>query len=56
MLLDAEIICRDWEGNELYGGEECFIIDGNVVPVEKIEEYLSEHECYKVTIGEEHSW
>ena len=32
----------DWQGEEIYVGDEYYDMDGDYVPVEKIEEYLKE--------------
>lgn len=32
----------DWQGEEIYMGDEYYDMDGDYVPVDKIEEYLKE--------------
>lgn len=39
---EDEIFGEDWNGNNIYYGDEYFDIDGNLVLIEDIEEFIRE--------------
>lgn len=48
---EDEIFGEDWNGNNIYFGDEHFDIDGELVLVEEIEEFVRENYS-KFTAGE----
>lgn len=48
---EDEIFGEDWKGNNIYFGDEYLDIDGELVLVEDIEEFISENYS-KFTAGE----
>lgn len=48
---EDEIFGEDWNGNNIYFGDEYFDIDGELVLVEEIEEFVRENYS-KFTAGE----
>lgn len=48
---EDEIFGEDWNGNNIYFGDEYFDIDGELVLVEDIEEFVRENYS-KFTAGE----
>nr|DAO80248.1 MAG TPA: protein of unknown function (DUF2175) [Caudoviricetes sp.] len=48
---EDEIFGEDWNGNNIYFGDEYFDIDGELVLVEDIEEFIRENYS-KFTAGE----
>lgn len=48
---EDEIFGEDWNGNNIYFGDEYFDIDGKLVLVEDIEEFIRENYS-KFTAGE----
>lgn len=48
---EDEIFGEDWNGNNIYFGDEYFGIDGELVLVEEIEEFVRENYS-KFTAGE----
>lgn len=48
---EDEIFREDWNGNNIYFGDEYFDIDGELVLVEDIEEFIRENYS-KFTAGE----
>ncbi len=46
-----EIFGEDWNGNNIYFGDEYFDIDGELVLVEEVEEFVRENYS-KFTAGE----
>lgn len=48
---ENEIFGEDWNGNNIYFGDEYFDIDGELVLVEEVEEFVRENYS-KFTAGE----
>ena len=48
---EDEIFGEDWNGNNIYFGDEYFDIDGELVLVEEVEEFVRENYS-KFTAGE----
>lgn len=48
---EDEIFGEDWNGNNIYFGDEYFDIDGELVLVEEVEEFVRE-KYSKFTAGE----
>lgn len=48
---EAKIFGTDWQGHEIYDGDEYFDIMGELVLVEELEEFISER-FSRITAGE----
>lgn len=48
---DSKSYGKDWNGNDIYDGDEYFDIDGELVLVEDVEEFVRENYS-KFTAGE----